>query len=141
MKHLILLISIVLVSLAQESDIKIHAKMMDKLAVDILQKEKIKIYDPLNSRNYANYLTHSTIVDGCEDADIAVVSIPKQTNGCKNKIILVTKYDLLNEIPDAIGAFYWQKGRPNLVFIRSRLIEKKIRLNNEYSNHIDDQIY
>jgi hypothetical protein len=141
MRWFILYISLVAVVLAQESDIKLHAKMMDKLAVDLVNKERVKIYDPTYGRSYDSYLNKSNIVHECSDGDIAIVSSINQTQGCKNQIILVTKYYLLNEIPESIGAFYWQKGRPNLVFIRSRLSEKKVRLSNEYTNHIDEQIY
>ncbi|HEX5329900.1 hypothetical protein [Sulfuricurvum sp.] len=127
--------------LALESDLKLHAKMMDKLAVDLVNKERVKIYDPTYGRSYDSYLSQSDTVHECSDADIAIVSSINQIQGCKNQIILVTKYSLLNELSEAIGAFYWQKGRPNLVFIRSRLAEKKVRLNNEYAKHIDERIY
>lgn len=141
MKRLVLFIVIAIVVSAHESDIKIHAKMMDKLAVDLVNKERVKIYDPTYGRSYDSYLSQSATVQECSDADIAVVSLINQTQGCKNQIILVTRYNLLNELSEAIGAFYWQKGRPNLVFIRSRLAEKKVRLSNEYTKHIDERIY
>ena len=141
MKRLLLLLTTFTVLQAQESDIKLHAKMMDKLATDIINKEQISIYDPTYGRSYVTYLNRSNTVNTCSDSDIAIVSSPAQIQGCKNQIILVTKYTLLNTIPDAVGAFYWQKGRPNLVFIRSRLIEKRVKLASEYTKLIDERIY
>lgn len=141
MKRFVLYFSLAAIALAQESDIKLHAKMMDKLAVDLLNKERVKIYDPTYGRSYDSYLSKSNTVQECSAADIAVVSSIHQTQGCKNQIILVTKYNLLNEIPESVGAFYWQKGRPNLVFIRYRLNEKRLNLTHEYAQLIDDRIY
>lgn len=140
MKRLLLLATLTILQ-AQENDIKLHAKMMDKLATDIINKEQTSIYDPTFGRSYVTYLSRSNTVNACSDSDIAIVSSPTQVQGCKNQIVLVTKYNLLNMIPDAVGAFYWQKGRPNLVFIRSRLIEKRVKLASEYTKLIDEQVY
>jgi hypothetical protein len=141
-KKLLTLLSSVVMLSAQDSDIKLHAQMINKLALDISKQEHPKIYDPTFGRSYSGYLNNSTTVNTCNEADIVIISSTNQMQGCnKNQIILVTKYDLLNEIPNAIGAFYWQKGRPNLVFISPRLVEKNMKLTSEYSNLTDNRIY
>lgn len=141
MRRFVLYFTLAANLLAQESDLKLHAKMMDKLATDIINKEQTTICDPTYGRSYSPYLKRAQMLNTCSDGDIAIVSSASQIQGHKNQIIIVTNYNLLNTIPEAIGAFYWQKGRPNLVFIRSRLIEKQVRLSSEYIKLVDERVY
>lgn len=39
---------------------------------------------------------------------------------------------------DVVGGFYWQKGRPNLVFIKNKLQERGITLPKNLQNYIED---
>ncbi len=39
---------------------------------------------------------------------------------------------------NAVGGFYWQKGRPNLVFVKNKLQERGITLPKKLQSYIED---
>jgi hypothetical protein len=55
-------------------------------------------------------------------------------------ILFVTDYRLLKFSFDIVGAFYWKKGRSQLLFIKNRLDAYSITLPNEYKNFIVDEL-
>jgi len=55
-------------------------------------------------------------------------------------ILFVTDYRLLKNSFDIVGAFYWKKGRSQLLFIKNRLDAYNITLPTEYKNFIVDEL-
>jgi len=81
-------------------------------------------------------------IEHCEDASILLLYRNEPiSNKCKNKILFVLDYSLLDKYTNAVGAFYWKKGRPNIVFIRSRLEHNKIKLSKSYDKYIEDSLW
>ena len=141
-RGLLIVLFCTLLAWGGDNDLKLHARMIDKLSTDLVKKSNPKIYDPIFGKTYDHFLSSSKPVTTCNEADIAIVALSEQLpEGCNPPIVLVTKYRLLTTVPEAVGALYWQKGRLNLVFIRPRLMEKKVHLNAEYANLTDDRIY
>lgn len=66
------------------------------------------------------------LADSCEEATIVYNATEIST--CKDKPLFTNKYQRLKENKNAIGAFYWQKGRPNIVFLKSRLEKYNLTL-------------
>ena len=66
----------------------------------------------------------------------------KQWNVEKDEkpILFVTDYRLLKNSFDIVGAFYWKKGRSQLLFIKNRLDEYNITLPREYKDFIIDEL-
>lgn len=58
----------------------------------------------------------------------------------KNPLLFATDYHILKESNAVIGAFYWKKGRAQLLFIRSRLMAHGIVLGKEYEKYIIDAL-
>ena len=85
-----------------------------------------KVFNSLFSKKakvYSDRQIALNLVKDCLKADILLIydikNIPKK---CKNKPLFVTSYrDFLHT--DAIGAFYWRKGRPQLR-LRFKYIQK-----------------
>jgi len=78
----------------------------------------------------------------CEDASILLLySDTPIDSKCKNKVIFVLDYALLHKNTNAVGAFYWKKGRPNIVFIRPRLEQYKLKLSKSYDKYIEDSLW
>jgi len=85
-----------------------------------------------------------------EESDIILItnrstldSILKRniTNINSNKpILFVTDYRLLKNSKEVVGAFYWRKGRSQLLFINSRLQEHNITLPAAYQNFMIDEL-
>jgi len=75
-------------------------------------------------------------------ADIVFVS---RENSFQNippkKIIFVNSYILLKKHKnEAIGGFFWQKGRPNIVFLRQNLQIHHINLSPDFQKYIEDEL-
>jgi hypothetical protein len=58
-----------------------------------------------------------------------------------HKPILVLRYELLKSYSQAIGAYFWQKGRPNIVMIRQRLRRVGIRLPSDFERYIETTLW
>ena len=82
------------------------------------------------------------VVKTCKNAKVLILSsdksIPKY---CIDKPILVLDYDLLEKHSNAVSAFFWQKGRPNIVFIKKRLQRFSISLPSTYDKYLEEQIW
>ncbi|WP_456399741.1 hypothetical protein [Persephonella sp.] len=102
-------------------DEKTEAKIIEKICMIVLNKNNVFVYSPTNSNfifKYSNNLIHT---DNCGKADIVILTKNESVEGCRNKPIFTTKYYLLKQNPNAIGALYWHKGRPNIIIIKERL--------------------
>ena len=82
------------------------------------------------------------VVDNCRDAGLIILndksSLPKNIN---QKHIFVLKYSLLHKIPDSFGAFFWKKGRPNIVFIKPRVQKQSLKLSTNLKPYIEDKVW
>ncbi len=58
-----------------------------------------------------------------------------------HKPILVLQYRLLKSYSLAVGAYFWQKGRPNIVMIRQRLQRMRIRLPHDFERYIETTLW
>lgn len=137
MKIFLLLLSLSFYLLGSDSskkEILIH----DALAKALFVSTKINVYtdSPLLYENISKYSNQLTLTNEKE-----ATYIIKGSNGNienKNALLLVTSYGFLKEYTSAIGAFYWKKGRPTIIFIKERLDKKGIvlpkRLHKYYEN-------
>ncbi len=55
-------------------------------------------------------------------------------------ILFVTDYRFLKSSFDIVGAFYWRKGRSQLLFIKNRLDAYNITLPQEYEDFMVDEL-
>jgi hypothetical protein len=115
-------------------------------------KASINVYT--KDQEYRNVFRHSKRIflsAKLEEADIVLITdektlenilstIDTNTDGGKKPIIFVTKYHFLRISDDIIGAFYWRKGRSQLLFIKNRLKEHNITLPKEYKNFMIDAL-
>ncbi|WP_456400723.1 hypothetical protein [Persephonella sp.] len=123
-------------STALEKERELEVKILEKIASDIFKKKKIVVYlGGYPEERIIKYSKKFRITNDCEKADLLILR-EKIKLRCKGKIILTTNYYLLLELPDAVGAFYWKKGRPHLIFFKERLEKKGIRLPEDYEKYI-----
>lgn len=120
------------------SEIITAAKIMDKIFIALIQKNEISILtnDARNAEivKHSNYLKKVSV---CEKSDIILTrtkTIPK----CSNKVLVfATNYLAFSELPEAIGAFFYQKGRPNIIFREENLKKHNIVLPKEFDKYIE----
>lgn len=123
----------------KESTVKLYYHLFHSM----IQDETIKFYT--QNREYATVFAHAehfVLVDKAEDADIVLITSKKEIEKLKhtilpkNTILFTTSYRLLKTNDDIVGAFYWRKGRSQLLFIKERLEKNNIHLPQSYRKYI-----
>lgn len=96
----------------------------------LVPKKIVKIWT--KARHFKNVLQQSKRlqeVSTCKEADILIYDrVDTIPLGCEKKMVFVTRFRLLHSFSSAVGAFFWSKGRPQLLFVSKRLRQREIRL-------------
>ena len=132
----------------RESTLKMYHGIFAALSPEAL----IAVYT--NDKEYRDVFSHSKRIflsDKPEESDIVLMTeestlsnilnrIQVHTNDSKKPIIFVTNYHFLKMSDDIVGAFYWRKGRSQLLFIKKRLKQYDITLPKEYQSFMVDEL-
>ena len=133
---LILLISAI--SLFSFDVLSVKAEILSKIAKELVKKDVVNIYvddeDLIKTKGLVPSLNYTT----CKEADVLFISNKdKLDKVCKDKYIFSTSYYLYQNSQEVIGAFFWQKGRPNII-IKSAMIEKlEITLSKPFQKYVE----
>lgn len=134
-----------LYALDRDSTLKIYHKLFFSLS----PKAEISVY--VKDNEYRKiFLTSKRLhlVEDPKEADIVLITNEKTLDQVlaqekisktdKKTILFVTDYHLLARYNEVVGAFYWRKGRSQLLFVKSRLDKYHISLPDEYQRFIVD---
>ena len=139
MKKILLLCSLTIILLASDAqyELKIYKTLLNNV---FPKKQTIKVWsDCPEKKNMFSHLHNIIIVKNINNADIMIVQ--KQKNLPQNKIIFATNYLILkNYKKEAIGGFYWKKGRPNILFLKANLSRHHINLPPSFNDYIEDSL-
>ena len=134
---LILFTSLVLFASQAETERKIYDTILHTL---LPQKKSIRLWtDSKSLADELQGLDDVELVENIDKADIAVVSkkLPKDCS-C---LLFVTSYHLLKKYKErAVGGFFWQKGRPNILFLKKNLQKEGIRLASSMQQFVEDSL-
>ena len=150
MKHILILFIFAygnLYALDVNSTLKIYHKLFFSFSNKII----ISVY--VNDKEYQQVFLKSKrlkVVKKLKNADIVLitdeVTLERTLSQYKNldidtkPILFVTDYHFLNRSKNIVGAFYWRKGRSQLLFIKSRLNAYNIMLPEDYHKFIVDEL-
>jgi len=127
-------------------------KMYHGIFTALSSETSINVYtEDKEYREVFGYSKRIFLSDKPEASDIVLITeeraldnilytISVNTNGVKKPIIFVTNYHFLKISDDIVGAFYWRKGRSQLLFIKNRLKQHDITLPKEYQNFMIDEL-
>ena len=135
MKKIAFICLLVLSLAAQE---KIELAIISKIAHALVKKPVILIYTDSQKYLIKKKYDGLRFIHQCQNADMALLRHFHKR--CSHKKVIVLDFWLLKKDKDALGAFYWQKGRPNVIFPQSRLEQRKISLPKEFESFIDDTL-
>jgi len=77
-------------------------------------------------------------VQNCEEADIIILhTIDNLSSKCVDKLVFTDYYKTYVNNEGIVGAFFWQKGRPNIVFRQAVLRDKEITLSASFNKYIE----
>jgi len=104
------------------------------------EKAGIKVWsDDKNKEAILQKIPKVQLIKSPKDADFVLIQKDKDIH--TNGVIFVTNYHMLQHYKkDAIGGFYWQKGRPNILFLKPNLQKYKIRLPKDMQEYIEDTL-
>lgn len=110
-------------------DIETASKIYDKLFYAVFKKEDIKVY--VNDKEYKEMILSSQylkLTQEIENSDIIIITKEEEINEIKNKIAFTIEKEFLDKNENIIGAFYWNKGIPEIIFIKKRLEKYNLNL-------------
>lgn len=150
MKKLLLLLTLTSVLLAKQytflvddydKELELEAKIIFNIATSSSQKP-VRLFIPNMSvaeeKAFARYFT---ISNDCENANFVYVKKSVEIDHkCYNKkrLFFTNNYEKLLSDTKFYGAFFWNKSRPNIVFIKNRLTKDNIQLPNTYQKYVED---
>jgi len=121
---------------------KIEYKIILSMLNSITSHTSLSIYT--DSKRIEQLLSKNndiTFLENCDKVDISILEKNKMINKCVNGPIITLEYDLLKVYPNSVGSFFWQKGRPNIVFIESRLKDQNITIDSGFNDYIEETIW
>lgn len=125
-----------------DKEIELEAKIVSKIALTSLNKEQPLLYIPQISQSEKEiYSQFFKLSSSCDDANFVFVKKSKDIfKECQkyDKLFFTNNYQKLLLDSRYFGAFFWNKSRPNIVFIKERLEYQSIKLPNEYEQFIED---
>ena len=139
-KYLFLLLVLTLPLLA---DIDAEMKILDYIVKNINNNSWHKIWSDDAKIEHAFGELGYDAVSNAKDADLIILkeaSSLKDEKHIKGKVF-VLNYDLLDEIPQSFGAFFWKKGRPNIVFIAPRVENEHLKLSQELQEYEEERVW
>lgn len=125
-----------------DEEMELEAKIIFDIATSSSSNKEIKLFIPkitdMEKKIYSKYFTLS---ENCEASNFVFVNkiIENQKLcGVENRLFFTNNYKKLLSDNKYYGAFFWQKSRPNIVFIKNRLEQTNILLPKSYSQFIED---
>ena len=140
MKRLIVLLLFPLVVFA--SAMNFEQKIYAAILQDIFPHQStIAVWsDDKEIRNLLQTIVHVRVVASPKDANFLIIKYDKEIKGVKG-YIFAASYRILKYYKDeAIGGFFWQKGRPNVIFLAPNLKKKSLQLPKDLEQYIENEL-
>ncbi len=127
------------VSLVLHADIYTQ-KLYERVLGSIFTHRPIVAYVVGDARKDLEQSHLFRVVSACsDDVNVVIVdaytSIPKE---CSYKPVFAITHKAYQKTPQAFGAFYWFKGRPQLHFRSAKMAELGLSLSNELQRYADE---
>lgn len=126
---------------AETSKSSIETQIIEKIALSLFPKQKIVAWgETADQKNIINLSSKMEGVSNPSYANFIIVSKNIPQNLSRNSVIITTEYSLLSKDERVVGAFFWQKGRPNILFLRLRMQNLNVSLGREFDKYIEDEL-
>jgi len=113
-----------------------EVRLYEKIIPSIFQKDKVIVYASKDIKEFFLNKHLFSITTDCNKADIIVGKKFKDLNTeCLKKPFFTTSYRAYRKYKNAIGAFYWKKGRPQLQFELQKIEQFNLFLPNSLKRY------
>jgi len=109
--------------------------------LDNLETPKNKIIYSDDENLLKNLGKHYKTSQTCQESTFIILQKSTLEAACKSKDIFVLNYDLLSTMPESLGAFFFQKGRANIVLLKPKLKQHHIKPSSELLPYLEDKIW
>jgi len=139
----ILIISLLLFSTsAYSGELDVAAKIIEKIASALIKNQTITVYARTPyERKIINHSDKMRLAQQCEKADFLLLKSDQDIpSACQESMIFFTQYKAFKRHPNGVGAFFWQKGRVNILFLQKRLTKFNITLPPEWQSYTEEKL-
>lgn len=134
-----------MLSAALSQPIDVKAKLYENIAQALTGNRVVKVsaFCP-HLQDVVKHAKNLQLTDDCTRADCHLAdteyALPRH---CREdgKPLFLNSYQSLRRSKFAVGALFWQKGRPTLIFLRKRLEYLNIRLPSDFEHHIEERLW
>lgn len=120
-------------------DHKTAAAIYEKIFQSLFVHPTVNVY--VRNKEFAGMFEYSDVLKhvGSEDAaHIAIVTRPDEIPKKRDLALFATDLELLEKHPNVIGAFYWDHGRPKILFWKSRLERFRIEPATGFQKYVQE---
>ncbi len=113
-------------------------QILSSVAHAMIHKKYINVC--IDDKHFENLKAYSKTLRfvSCDKADIVFTAKDsKMDKKCKTNLIFSTSYYLYEHSYMMTGVFFWQKGRPNIIFRKKRLDLLGINLPKNFQKYIE----
>jgi hypothetical protein len=111
-------------------------KLYEKVIPSLFKKDKVKVYVDKKVKTLLSRSEKFIFVDDCSDASLMIgKKFDNLSNRCKDKPLFATNYRVYKTSLNCFGAFYWRKGRPQLIFKKDMISKFGIELPNSFKKY------
>jgi len=143
MKTILIFLFLSLTLFASNGNGKIKAQILEKILSGVYLKSEMVVWsDDKKLLSILEENANFTISRNFENATIIILNDKKNLQkNYSNKNIFVLKYNLLFDIPQSFGSFFWKKGRPNIVLINPRIKKSSIEISKELEPFLEEKVW
>lgn len=134
MKNFIIILSLFInILFANDINSKLHEKIFQGI---FPQNDNILIYDIGNKKHNFKQIEYTKEIYNC---DLIFINEFYRLEIYNNKPIFVSSLLQLKLYRNAIGALFWEKGIPKIIFFKHRLSNHKIKLAKYLEKYVVDE--
>lgn len=135
------LASILLTLELMSFDVEIASQIFNKIFTAIFSKKTIYVYSPNHVyHDVIHQAKNLSLTPEIKKADIVLITNETELVNGHNRLAFTIDVAVLREREEVIGAFYWEYGRPKIVFIQKRLEKAKITLAEPFEKYIVEEL-
>jgi len=124
-----------------DKEVELESKIIRKIAESSISKRIVLFIPQITDKEKDIYSKIFKLGKNCNESNFVFIKKNiEDKNLClnENKLYFTNNYKKLLSNNKYFGAFFWSKSRPNIVFIKNRLMKHKITLPNSYKQFIED---
>ena len=113
------------------------AKIFEKILTAMQMQTPIATYTSNSEYQQVIEMAPSlSLVKNPNAADIILVDSFAEIPKDNTKIIFTTNASVFKKNENAVGAFYWEHGRPKIIFLKHRLNAKDITISKSFQRYV-----